>query len=266
MPEQQPVIEFFKLLQDGKPPKRAERTAAGILPSRALRYCDALTTATGFGYWLFPPADLQLLWSDSGISWAHAGSDMFYPVSDTSTGAVQYPDFEAKFDASVPASLAGYSIPYLTAGLEPGSVQMWTGLLARTKPGWSLSIRQPVNLIRPQGLTFFEGIIEADQWFGPLFTVIQIQKTDVPFRLRAHIPFLQVQPIPQAAYQEALLNSHRTSGFNDMVEEDWEQLRSIIAPQGQDGRPGGYAVSVRKRRSCPYHGEVVARALDKVAG
>ncbi len=46
MPEER-TVEFFRLIQQIRPPKRAERSAAGYLPGRAMRYCDALTSATG---------------------------------------------------------------------------------------------------------------------------------------------------------------------------------------------------------------------------
>ncbi|HTT80194.1 MAG TPA: hypothetical protein VMF86_10990, partial [Stellaceae bacterium] len=55
------TVEFFRLIQEARPPKRAERAAAGYLPSRAMRYCDALTSATAYGYWIFPPIDIRLL-------------------------------------------------------------------------------------------------------------------------------------------------------------------------------------------------------------
>ena len=231
-----------------------------------MRYCDALTTATGFGHWLFPPADLRLLWDGESVSWAHDDSGDFAPLSETPTGAVQYPGFEAEFDETAPENLAGYSIPYLTAGLEPGSVQMWTGLLARTKPGWSLSLRQPVNLPPPSGLTFWEGTIETDQWFGPVFTVLKISKTDVPVRLRSSVPFLQAQPIPQIAYQESALNSYAIKTIKDMSAHDWEQLRTVVAPDPQqNARQGAYAVKVRKRRTCPYHAQVMTNAIEPVS-
>ena len=260
--DQRPAVEFFKLIPEGRAPKRADRTAAGYLPARAMRYCDALTTATGYGYWLFPPADLQLLWDGERVLWSHGDGDAFAPLSDTPTGAVQFPGFESRFDASAPTDLAGYSIPYLTAGLEPGSLQMWTGLIARTRPGWSLSIRQPVNLPPPPGISFWEGIIETDQWLGPIFTVLKICKTDIPVRLRANMPFLQAQPVPQAAYQESTLNDYDVADLAGLSEQDWSELQAVIAPPEQAARQGAYAVKVRKRRTCPHHAEIMARALD----
>jgi hypothetical protein len=49
-------------------------------------------------------------------------------------------------------------------------VQIWSGLIARTAPGWSLLIRPPANLPRLPGLDAYEGLVETDRWFGPLFT------------------------------------------------------------------------------------------------
>ena len=34
---------------------------------------------------------------------------------------------------------------------EPGCLQIWTGLMARTAPGWSLLVRPPANLASPGG-------------------------------------------------------------------------------------------------------------------
>ncbi len=257
-----PVIEFYKLIGPGRPPKRADRSAAGFLPSRALRYCDAMTSAAGFGYWLFPATDLELLWDGERVMWSHGDASAWLPLSDTPTGAVQFPGFAAAFDAAAPGSMTGCAIPFLTAGLEPGSVQMWTGLLARTRPGWSVSLRSPVNLPPLPGLTFWEGIIETDQWFGPLFTVLKITKTDTPVRLRADVPFLQAQPVAQAAYQDGSATD-RVRSMDDMSALDWEALQAVVAPAGEV-KQGAYSVRVRKRRTCPRHQVHVARAVAPI--
>jgi hypothetical protein len=250
----QPIVEFYKLIQDGRPPKRADRSAAGYLPSRAMRYCDALSSATGYGYWVFPATDLQFIWDGERISWAYGANDEWLPLSETASGAVQFPDFEEQFDAAAPEEMRGLSIPFLTAGLEPGSLQIWTGLVARTRPGWSLSVRQPVNLPPPVGYSCWEAIIETDQWFGPIFTVIKISKTDVPVRLRADVPFLQIQPVPQVSYGETTLSGFSNNSMDDMSATDWEALHGILNPEiVDDAKPGAYAVRVRKRRMCPAH-------------
>ena len=143
---EQGIVEFFRLIRQTRPAKRAERAAAGYLPSRGLRYCDALTSATGYGYWVFPPLDIRLIWNGEEIFWSYGPDESWLPLSGTDSGAVQFPNYATAFDATAPEFLHGYSPPFLTALPEQGGVQMWTGLLARTRPGWSLSVRSPVNL------------------------------------------------------------------------------------------------------------------------
>ena len=257
-----PLVEFIKLIPDGRDPKLADRSGAGSLPGRAMRYCDALTTATGFGYWLFPPIDLQLMWDGDQIFWSFGNAAAWLPLSGAPSGAAQFPGFAAAFDEAAPADMQGYSPPFLTALPELGAVQIWTGLLARSRPGWSLNVRMPVNLPGIPGLTAWEGIVESDHWFGPLFNNFRITKTDFPVRLRSHIPFLQIQPIPQLAYQESLLNNPVIRQSQDMTQDDWDSLAQVILPnEVKEAGQGSYAVRISKRRACPHTQAMLNRVV-----
>ena len=247
------IVEFFRLIQPARPPKRAERGAAGYLPGRGMRYCDSLTSATGYGYWVFPPMDIRLIWDGEQIFWSYGEDETWLPLSGTDSGAVQFPNYAAVFDATAPAALRGYSPPFLTALPELGGVQMWTGLVAKTRSGWSLSVRPPVNLPAIPGVVAWEGIIETDLWFGPLFTNFRITKTDTPVFIRAGAPIIQVQPVPQLAYREEVLQSFACSEAADLSAEDWERLGQVLLPHPDPViRQGEYAVMVRKRRMCPF--------------
>lgn len=261
LPPKRGIVEFAKLIPDGRAPKRADRSGAGYLPGSAMGYCDALTSATGFGFWLFPPIDLQLLWDGDQVYWSYGNAACWLPLSGAASGAAQFPGFAAQFDDQAPEHLQGYSPPFLTALPELGAVQIWTGLLARTRPGWSLLVRQPANLPATPGLTAWEGIVETDHWFGPLFNNFRITKTDFPVRLRAQVPFLQVQPIPQLAYSDDTLNNFDVISPEEMTADDWSSLSEVLLPdEKQTALLGDYAVRSRKRRSCPYHAEVVRSA------
>jgi hypothetical protein len=217
-----------------------------------MRYCDAVTSATGYGYWVFPPVDLRLLWDGDQVAWSYGDDDRWLPLSATPSSAVQFPGYAPTFDAIVPEALRGYSPPFLTALPEAGAVQIWTGLLARTRPGWSLSVRPPVNLPSIPGLTGWEGIIETDIWFGPLFSNFRLTKTDTPVHIRAYAPFLQVQPIPQLAYREETLASFACLEPSELTSSDWDRLGQVVLPHPDHNvRQGAYAVTVRKRRMCP---------------
>ena len=259
------VVEFTRLIPSAVPPRRADKSAGGYLPSRAIRYCEALTTATSYGYWVFPPLDIQLVWDGQEIFWTYDGADGWLPLTGTGSQAAQFPNYAGLFDATVPEELRGCSPPFLTAMPEIGGVQIWTGLLARTRPGWSLSVRPPVNLPPAPGFMAWEGIIETDIWTGPLFTNARLTRTDLPVLLRADTPFLQVQPIPQAAFSDEVLSSYRCCEALDMTGDDWAELGHVLLPNAdREARQGQYAVKVRKRRSTfPIAGPAGGAAPDQ---
>jgi hypothetical protein len=255
MSDSQPRLQFHRLIEQARPPQRADRAAAGTLPTRAYRYCDAVTSAAGYGWWVFSPMDLQLIWDGHDIFWYFDGAPDWMPLSP----AAQFPNFSDAFNNAAPKALEGCAPPFLTALPEPGVVQVWTGLMARTAPGWSLLVRPPANLAAPGGYSLYEGIVETDHWFGPLFTNLRLTRTHKPVHLKANFPLLQVQPLPREAYAEHTLSA--TAIVPDMLsmkDDDWDAYHSTIAGPSEDpDRPfGAYSVAARKRRQgiCPFSG------------
>jgi hypothetical protein len=250
----QPILNFYRLIEQARLPQRADRSAAGTLPTRAYRYCDAVTSAAGYGWWVFPPLDLQLIWDGHAVFWHFDGAPDWLPL----TPAAQYPDFSAAFDCAAPENLKGCAPPFLTALPEPGLVQIWTGLMVHTAENWSLLVRAPANLALPGGYSVYEGIVETDHWFGPLFTNLRLTQTHKPVQLKADFPLLQVQPLPRQAYSDQTLSAAAiTPDLAAMTDEAWAAYeRTIVLPSRNPDRAfGSYAVNARKRRhsGCPVH-------------
>jgi hypothetical protein len=252
MKRSESLLQFHRLIAHARSPQRADRAAAGTLPTRAYRYCDPVTSAAGYGWWVFPPMDLQLICDGYDVYWHCDG----FPDWMILSPSAQFPDFSQTFDEVAPEMLRGCAPPFLTALPEPGVVQLWTGLMARTAANWSLLIRAPANLPNPGGYSLYEGIVETDRWFGPLFTNIRLTQTHKPVRLRSDFPLLQVQPLPREAYAEETLTA--TSIVPDMdalSDEDWDAYKETIVLPGDDPERnfGAYAVAARRRRRtmCP---------------
>jgi hypothetical protein len=136
-------------------------------------------------------------------------------------------------------------------------LQIWTGLMARTATDWTLLIRAPANLPAPGGFSLYEGIVETDRWFGPLFTNLRFTRTNVPVRLRADFPLAQVQPLPRVAYADSTLAAtDTTADMSGLAERDWADYQDTIAiPNDNPDRSfGSYATAARKRprRGCPF--------------
>ena len=243
-----PLVTFYRFFPNGRPPQPADRSAVGTMPTRAFRYCEAMTSASAFGWYLFPPMRFSFVW-DGGtdVIWNHEGTDDWYPLT-----SAQYPNFVAHFNSFAPEEFRDYCPPFLAAFKEPGIVQIWTGLVARTAPGWSLLVRPPANLPRSQGYDFFEGIIETDRWYGPLFTNVRLTRTNAPIEFDPEFPLLQVQPVHRSVYGgEAIADYRVAAGLGGLEPRDWEAFhQTVIKPSADPNRPrGAYGVSTRKRRA-----------------
>jgi hypothetical protein len=186
------------------------------------------------------------LWDGYDIFWQFTGWSDWLPL----TSAAQFPDFAKHFDETVPAALKGCAPPFLTTLPEPGTLQIWTGLLARTAIDWSLLIRAPANLPLAGGYCMYEGIVEADRWFGPLFINLRFTRTHQPVRLKADFPLAQVQPLPRVAYADGtLVATWMVTDLTKLKPSDWSDYLATIATPNEspDRNFGAYATAVRKR-------------------
>jgi hypothetical protein len=245
-PADSPLLEFFQLVPNERPPRRADRAVGGVIPARALRYCEAITSASAFGWYVFLPLSFKIVWDGHDMLWTYEGVDEWLPLT---RDAVQYPHFSEQFDRIAPAGVRGFSPPFLTPSVQPGGLQVWTGCIAKSAPGWSLLVRGVANLSTSASYQMFEGIIETDVWFGPLFNNVRIIKTDVPIEFRSDVPFLQVQPVRKEVYRDNFLQNFSVKDLGQLSVEDWEAFqRTVVAPNVDSERKRGqYAVAARKR-------------------
>jgi len=246
-----PAVTFYKAIPGCRTPIRADPSVLGTLPARGFQYCEALRAASSFGWYVFPPIDFTLQWDGSQVIWTYRGAKAWYPLT-----SAQFPGYRAVFDRIAPSRLRGFSPPFLTAVTEPGIVQVWTGLMIESAENWSVLVRPPANLPRNLAFDQYEGIIETDRWFGPLFTNIRLIKTDVPIHFSTEIPLIQVQPLHRSTYAEEVSNEFgliaNPAGFSDEAWSRYEQ--TIVKPNLDPQRPvAAYATSVRRRRrnGCP---------------
>lgn len=236
----EPICRFYRLISSAPEPRRADRSADGMLPTRAYRYCEAVASASAFGWYVYPPLNFALIWDGTVIAWTYEGADDWYALS-----GAQYPGFGQVFETAAPEEAKGLAPTFLTAAREPGVVQIWSGYLARTAPGWALLSRGPANIPRTQGYDHFEGLVETDTWFGPLFTNIRLTRTNARVEFNMRYPLLQVQAVPRESYRQP---SYEVREFADLGPDDWRLFAATMRPNTDAKRAlGHYAVDIRKR-------------------
>jgi hypothetical protein len=246
-----PKVTFYTAVPGCRAPIRADPSVLGTLPSRGFQYCEALRAASSFGWYVFPPIDFTLQWDGSQVIWTYRGAKAWYPLT-----SAQFPGYKSIFDRVAPDRLRGFSPPFLTAVTEPGIVQVWTGLMIGSAENWSVLARPPANLPRNLAFDVYEGIVETDRWFGPLFTAIRLIKTDVPIHFSTEVPLVQVQPLHRSAYADEVSNNFGlVANAAEFPAEAWSRYeQTIVKPNLDPRRPvAAYATSVRRRRKsgCP---------------
>jgi Family of unknown function (DUF6065) len=231
-------------------PRPALRDAGGSLPIRAVRHCEAVTSACAFGWWLYPPLEAWLLWDGTTVFYSLDG-ESFDPLDDS----CEFPGMAEQLAAHAPPDIEPIASALFTALPEPGIVQVSLGVIASTAPGWSLLLRRPANLPLFGGYDTLEGIVETDLWRAPLFINLRLTRTHSPIRLHTMAPLVQAQPLPRWLYQPAIMRDLRCGGLAEMTAADWSQWNArFVEPASRPLRPGGeYAGMIRKRSrgACP---------------
>jgi len=69
------ICRFCRLIPDAPVPRRADRSADGMLPTRGYRYCEALASASAFGWYIYPPLKFNLVWVGVEIAWTYERAD-----------------------------------------------------------------------------------------------------------------------------------------------------------------------------------------------
>lgn len=178
----------------------AEKTLKGTANASAVKWCLPYSTANALGWWLFPAADIDICWK-GGREFEHRVISPFTPVDAELVRSLTRPSDNADPEKWCP----GHSgrTKYTFGGVEDGVVQVWTGLIFRTPPGWCLHLRSPLN-VEKQPYRIMEGILETDWMQYDIWTNILFEKKDewVSFRRDQWPPLAQIIPVRRETYRE----------------------------------------------------------------
>ncbi len=205
----------------------------------------------GLGWLIYPPFDFALMWDGDQTYWK-MGHETSWRLL---VAGVEPPGFDEKFEQVAPKHLSDIR-PFRFLEQTPisGIVQFWPGVIARTRPGYGVVVRSPINRKTP-GIQVLEGFIETDWFFGPLAAPAQILKTDMPIVFTRDVPLLQVYAFPKnisfAQSEESVL----VPGMERLTPEQWEDYDAAIAPLNRRGERGAYFKKVKTDRRLAAHGE-----------
>lgn len=247
----EPLITFYKAYPDSLPAMSADRSALGTIPTQAYQYCEALTTASAFGWYAFPAASVSLYFDGVDI-YRIAGNEKIKIATE------QLSNMDQWWNPNCPPHLKDMAPPFLTSLGIPGYLQVWSGLLIQSRRNWSTLIRPIANTPKSNQYFCFEGIVETDRYApAPLFINLKLQTTQTPIVLSASEPLFQVQPIHRECYSKSNhastthhnieMQSNTNAGLLDSGWEEYSKTIRHIDPAKDMHKTGQYATNARKR-------------------
>jgi Family of unknown function (DUF6065) len=248
--ENEPLMTFFSVFADAPAPRRADRSLLGSVPLRAYQHCEPLTSASAFGWYVYPPCDFLLKWDGTEIFWKPVDARKWAPAT-----AAIFPGFADHYARAVPPKSSLQSpFPFLMARREVGLIQIWPGVLVRTRPGWSTLVRGPANLPRGPAYEVLEGVIESDWWFGPLISTLRLCQTGRSILFSVNRPLFQLQPVQSKLYAARELDHFRVKeGLASLSDDDWRRWEKTVNPH--ESHSGLYAAQVRRGRNSRQAGK-----------
>lgn len=172
---------------------KAEKTLNNTAHPGAVKFCGPFTDANSYGFWIFPAHDIDICW--------HGGSEFEVKMLDEYDASDHYvmrnllkETDNTDLNKWCPAE--GGRTKYSFGAVEEGVVQIYTGVILQTPPGWVLHLRNPINF-EPQAYHVMEGILPTDWMQYDLWTNLKFDQKHVWVHIRRDQwpPLAQIIPI-----------------------------------------------------------------------
>jgi tetratricopeptide (TPR) repeat protein len=194
-------LKVWRLHPQGARIVPAEKTLRGEVEEMGVKWCGPFPNANKYGFWLFPPMDVDVIWRGGKQYECHVVN----PWPDDEVPLVQSLRREDDTDERklILDTFAGKN-KLILAVPDFNAFRLWTGCVFQTPPGWGLLVRSPINLGMNAPYRIQEGIIETDWLFVDFWLGIMMQQENVPLRLRRDQwpPLAQLVPVPREAYDQ----------------------------------------------------------------
>jgi len=217
-------LKVWRLHPQGIRIVKADKTLNGFANEDAVKWCGPYTSANKYGWWVFPPMDIDIIWKGDK-SFEHK------VINKWETDEVEIIRNQVKPDDTEETKIWAKTFngrAKVDCGrVEPNICQMWTGCIFQTPPGWALMVRSPINLGMDAPYRIQEGILETDWLTYDIWLNIAVQRKNETISLRRDQwpPLAHLIPVRKDAYEkqwsftEEVIN--RTTPTGDKVYTGW---------------------------------------------
>jgi len=215
MTEAELNLEVWRLHPNGIKIVPADPRLLGEAPPGALKWCGPFLYANKAGWWVYPPADIDVVYKrvDAGGTYdAKFDRDPDVQALNRLPGYFDY-TFISEYAHEEQAVIEQMIRPdhqyrgtnrelYHFGYVEMNVLSIWTGCVFKTPPGWCLHIRSPINIDFDQPYRIQEGMLETDWMQYDIWMNLKFFRYNEPVRLRRtqRYPLAQLVPVRRESY------------------------------------------------------------------
>lgn len=175
----------------------AEKSCTGSANKAGVKWCGPYSTANQTGFWLYSPIDIDFVFENNEFKIINSEN---YSAEDYDlVKSLIKPEDNSNYNKW---TFPGTGRTKTTFSLvEPNVMQLWTGLIFQTAPGWCLQIRSPVNF--PYcGFNIVEAVLETDWLQYDIWMNISVTSPGTVIRLRKELPLAHLIPIRRESFKD----------------------------------------------------------------
>jgi Family of unknown function (DUF6065) len=194
--------------------EKAEKTCMGLANKGGTQWCGPYTNANRAGFWLYSPIDIDFTWDGESFQIHHMeeyGGEDYSLVKN-----LVRPSDNSNFEKWC---FPGAGRTKTTIGLvEKNVIQLWTGIIFETPPGWCLHIRSPVNFPK-SGIEIMEAVLETDWMHYDIWMNVVCTEKNKKISIRKDTPIAQIIPVRRETFKAEWELENRPLGRETEGEE-----------------------------------------------
>lgn len=176
--------------------EHADKNCLGKANSAGVHWCGPYVNANQTGFWVYSPIDIDFVFKDGKfeVTSMDEYSNEDYKIVSSLIKTDDNSNFEKWIFPSTGRTKTTFSF------VEPNVMQIWTGLIFQTPPGWCLQIRSPINFPY-SGFNIVEAILETDWLQYDIWMNVSVTAHNVPLSIKKDTPLAHLVPIRRESFK-----------------------------------------------------------------
>jgi hypothetical protein len=176
--------------------EKAEKSCMGLANPGAVQWCGPYVNANQYGFWVYSPVDIDFVLENGEFKIINMED---YDDEDYRTvRSLVRPDDHSDFEKWIFPNSGRTKITL--GSVEPNVIQIWTGLIFQTPPGWCLHIRSPINF-PSRGFNIVEAVLETDWLQYDIWMNLSVTEPGKTISIRKDIPIAHLLPVRREGFK-----------------------------------------------------------------